>query len=162
MTRAFLCCTVVLVLAMAAAIAPATAQFPLLRRLLRRRQTLLPSPAPRRKSPRRRDQTLPAIGAANSHRSTIRRPTNSSSPLAPKGPRRSIPISIAPESLHELDRRNHMSFLSKSSSRAEFDKGGRCPDGTITVARQGDTLVLTWFGSIQGKPIVAYGTLSKK
>jgi N-6 DNA Methylase len=35
--------------------------------------------APRRKSPRRRDPTLPAIGAANSHRSTIRRTTNSSS-----------------------------------------------------------------------------------
>ena len=63
-----------------------------------------------------------AIGAANSHRSTIRPPINSSSPLAPKGSRRSIPISIAQESLYESDHRNHMSFLSKSSLRAESTK----------------------------------------
>ena len=53
-------------------------------------------------------------------------------------------------------------FFIEIITKGRVDKGGRCPDGTITVARQGDTLVLTWFGSIQGKPIVAYGTLSKK
>ena len=85
--------------------------------------------AGKRSSPRRHPEAYAAgtkhsrqFGAANSHRSTIRRPTNSSSPLAPKGPRRSIPISIAPESLHEPDHRNHMSFLSKSSPRAESTK----------------------------------------
>jgi hypothetical protein len=38
----------------------------------------------------------------------------------------------------------------------------RCPDGTVTVARQGDKLALRWFGSIQDDVVVAYGTLSRK
>ena len=53
-------------------------------------------------------------------------------------------------------------FFIEIITKGRVEKGGRCPDGTITVARRGDTLVLTWFGSIQGKTIVAYGTLSKK
>ena len=36
------------------------------------------------------------------------------------------------------------------------------PDGTMTVARQGDNLALGWFGSVQGTTVVAYGTLKKK
>jgi hypothetical protein len=40
-------------------------------------------------------------------------------------------------------------------------KGGSCPDGTITMARSGDTLALSWFGDIDGNIIIAYGTLSK-
>jgi hypothetical protein len=40
-----------------------------------------------------------------SHRSTIRPPTNSRLAISAKGARRSIPISIAQGSLHELDRR---------------------------------------------------------
>jgi hypothetical protein len=40
-------------------------------------------------------------------------------------------------------------------------KGGSCPDGTITMARSGDKLALSWFGDIDGNMIVAYGTLSK-
>jgi hypothetical protein len=42
------------------------------------------------------------------------------------------------------------------------DKGGRCPDGTITVARSGDNLVWGWFGSVDGDIAVAYGTLAHK
>ena len=40
-------------------------------------------------------------------------------------------------------------------------KGGSCPDGTITMARSGDKLALSWFGDIDGNIISAYGTLSK-
>jgi hypothetical protein len=40
-------------------------------------------------------------------------------------------------------------------------KGGNCPDGTITMARSGDKLALSWFGNIDGNMIIAYGTLSK-
>jgi hypothetical protein len=43
-----------------------------------------------------------------------------------------------------------------------LDKGGRCPDGTITVARAGNDLALFWFGSIDANTIVAYGTLTKR
>jgi hypothetical protein len=53
-------------------------------------------------------------------------------------------------------------FFVEVITKGQIDKGGRCPDGTITVARQGDDLALGWFGSVQGSTIVAYGTLKKK
>jgi hypothetical protein len=46
--------------------------------------------------------------------------------------------------------------------QGQREKGGRCPDGTITVARSGDNLVWGWFGSIEGDIAVAYGTLTHK
>jgi hypothetical protein len=52
-------------------------------------------------------------------------------------------------------------FFVEVITKGSADKGGRCPDGTITVARQGDDLTLGWFGSIQGSTVVAYGTLKK-
>jgi hypothetical protein len=52
-------------------------------------------------------------------------------------------------------------FFVEIIATGRADKGGRCPDGTITVARQGDNLVLDWFGSIENNLIVNYGTLSK-
>jgi hypothetical protein len=53
-------------------------------------------------------------------------------------------------------------FFVEVITKGQADKGGRCPDGTITVARQGDDLALGWFGSVQGNTIVAFGTLRKK
>jgi hypothetical protein len=53
-------------------------------------------------------------------------------------------------------------FFVEVITKGQADKGGRCPDGTITVARQGNELALGWFGSVQGSTIIAYGTLKKK
>jgi hypothetical protein len=53
-------------------------------------------------------------------------------------------------------------FFVEIITKGQADKGGRCPDGTITIARQGDNLALSWFGSVQGNIIVATGLLSKK
>jgi hypothetical protein len=53
-------------------------------------------------------------------------------------------------------------FFVEVITKGQADKGGRCPDGTITVARAGDKLALGWFGSIQDTTVVAYGTLAKK
>jgi len=53
-------------------------------------------------------------------------------------------------------------FFVETITKGQADKGGRCPDGTVTVARQGDKLALRWFGSIQDDVVVAYGTLSRK
>jgi hypothetical protein len=53
-------------------------------------------------------------------------------------------------------------FFVEVITKGSADKGGRCPDGTITVGRQGDDLALGWFGSVQGTTVVAYGTLKKK
>jgi hypothetical protein len=53
-------------------------------------------------------------------------------------------------------------FFVEVITKGQADKGGRCPDGTITVARAGDKLAVGWFGSIQDTTVVAYGTLAKK
>ena len=53
-------------------------------------------------------------------------------------------------------------FFVEAITKGQADKGGRCPDGTITVTRQGDDLALGWFGSVQGTTVVAYGTLKMK
>jgi len=53
-------------------------------------------------------------------------------------------------------------FFVEIITKGQADKGGRCPDGTITVARSGDKLAVGWFGSVQETTVVAYGTLAKK
>jgi hypothetical protein len=53
-------------------------------------------------------------------------------------------------------------FFVEVITKGQAEKGGRCPDGTITVARQGNDLAVGWFGSIQDNTVVAYGTLNKK
>jgi hypothetical protein len=53
-------------------------------------------------------------------------------------------------------------FFVEVITQGQVDKGGRCPDGTITVARSADKLAVGWFGSVKENTIVAYGTLAKK
>ena len=54
-------------------------------------------------------------------------------------------------------------FFIEIITKGAADKGGRCPDGTITLARAGENnLALLWFGNIDANSIIAYGTLSKK
>ena len=53
-------------------------------------------------------------------------------------------------------------FFVEVITKGQADKGGRCPDGTVTVARQGNDLAVGWFGSVQDHTVVAYGTLKKK
>jgi hypothetical protein len=53
-------------------------------------------------------------------------------------------------------------FFIEVITKGQADKGGRCPDGTITVARAGDKLAFGWFGSVQETTVVAYGTLTKQ
>ena len=53
-------------------------------------------------------------------------------------------------------------FFVEIITKGAANKGGRCPDGTITLARAGDNLALLWFGNIDADSIIAYGTLAKK
>jgi hypothetical protein len=53
-------------------------------------------------------------------------------------------------------------FFVEVITKGQVAKGGRCPDGTITVTREGDGLAVGWFGSVQNNTIIAYGTLHKK
>jgi hypothetical protein len=52
-------------------------------------------------------------------------------------------------------------FFIEVITKGAASKGGRCPDGTMTMARSGDKLALLWFGEVDKDMIVAYGTLSK-
>src|SRR5258708_22465105 len=85
MTKGFLYCAVVLVLAICG-IAPATAQFPPLPHFQRHRRKLSLSPAQRKARRLLRLQAQsPEIGAVNSPRSAAKRPINSSSSSGPRG-----------------------------------------------------------------------------
>ena len=53
-------------------------------------------------------------------------------------------------------------FFVEVITQGQREKGGRCPDGTITVARAGDKLAWGWFGSVEDDVTVAYGTLTRK
>ena len=53
-------------------------------------------------------------------------------------------------------------FFVEIITKGHIDKGGRCPDGTITVAREGDDLLLSWFRSVKGQTVVAFGTLKRQ
>jgi len=52
-------------------------------------------------------------------------------------------------------------FFIEIITKGAAEKGGRCPYGTITMARSGEKLALLWFGNIKGDMVIAYGTLSK-
>ena len=43
-------------------------------------------------------------------------------------------------------------FFVEVITKGSADKGGRCPDGTMTLARQGDNLALGWFAAFQAPP----------
>jgi hypothetical protein len=53
-------------------------------------------------------------------------------------------------------------FYIEVITKGAAKKGGRCPDGTITLTRAGDGLALVWYGRIDADTIIAYGTLAKK
>jgi hypothetical protein len=53
-------------------------------------------------------------------------------------------------------------FYTEKITRGRHADGGRCPDGTVTIARAGDKLAFSWFATVEGIPVFAYATLSKK
>ena len=156
--------TTVLVLAMAVAIAPANAQFP-------------PPPVPATPAPpagaapattpKKKAATAPGpsiVGKWSGQLTQVDNQTPYKFELA-------VSAKGAETKHLDLDCTGKLTRVGSSKSYVFFveiitkgraEKGGRCPDGTITVARQGDGLALAWFGSVQGKTIVAYGTLSKE
>jgi hypothetical protein len=156
--------TTVLVLAMAAAIAPANAQFP-------------PPPAPATPAPparaapattpKKKAATAPGPSIAGKWSGQLTQVDNEAPykfelAIGPKGAETKYPDLDCTGKLTRAGSSKSYVFFVEIITKGRAEKGGRCPDGTITVARQGDELALAWFGSIQGKTIVAYGTLSKE
>jgi hypothetical protein len=129
----------------------------------RHRRKLSPSPAhPKaRKLLRLQAHQSSEIGAVNSPRSAAKRPINSSV-IGPRGAETTYPDLDCTGTLTRVGASKSYVFFVEIITKGAVDKGGRCPDGTITVARAGNDLALFWFGSIEANTIVAYGTLSKK
>ena len=147
----------VLVLAVSAAIAPTSAQSP----------PPPPTPAPPPASPPKKKATPPAgpsiagnwIGQLHQEGGTA--PYTFEISITAKGAETKYPDLDCIGELTRVGQSKSYVFFFEAITKGRADKGGRCPDGTITVTRQGDNLALGWFGSVQGDVIVASGTLSK-
>ena len=155
----------VLVLAMSAAIAPTSAQFP------PAPPSATPPASPPKKpvSPPKKKATPPAspsiagnwIGQLHQEGGTA--PYTFEISITAKGAETKYPDLDCIGVLTRVGQSKSYVFFFETITKGQADKGGRCPDGTITVTRQGDNLALGWFGTVQGDIIVvASGTLSKK
>ena len=168
MTKTSLFCAGVTVLAMAVAIVSASAQFPPPPPPTSPPPPDAPAGTPKKKAP---------VGAPKATQSqsditgTWDGELNQVGSTAPYKFELSITAKGAETKYAELDCIGKLTRIGQSNSyiffieiitKGQADKGGRCPDGTITVTRQGDNLALGWFGSVQGDIIVASGILSKK
>ena len=81
--------------------------------------------------------------------------------IGPRGAETTYPDLDCTGKLTRVGASKSYAFFVEIIIKGAVDKGGRCPDGTITVTRAGNDLPLFWFGSIESNTIVAYGTLSK-
>jgi hypothetical protein len=154
-------CAFVLVVAAAAAIAPAAAQFP---------------PAPDDQPPLagtpkgKKKAAAPAAAptSINGNWAGELTQVGSQSPykfeltINARGAETKYPDLDCTGKLTRAGSSKSYTFFVEVITKGQVDKGGRCPDGTITVARQGDDLAVGWFGSVQGTTIVAYGNLKKR
>ena len=153
-------CAFALVVAAAAAIAPAAAQFP-------------PAPddqpplAGTPKAKKKAAAPAPATGINGNWAGELSQvgsqtPQKIELTINARGAETKYPDLDCTGKLTRAGSSKSYTFFVEVITKGQVDKGGRCPDGTITVARQGDDLALGWFGSLQGTTIVAYGTLKKK
>jgi hypothetical protein len=159
MLKAFRTCAVVLILAVLAAIAPATAQFP-------------PTPDDQQDqaagTPKGKKSAAPTGPNINGNWSGQLSQVGSQTPykfemvINAKGAETKYPDLDCTGKLTRVGSSKSYAFFVEVITKGQADKGGRCPDGTITVTRQGDNLALGWFGSVQGNTIVAFGTLQKR
>src|SRR5262249_42429865 len=158
--RPFRVCAAALALATAAAIAPATAQFP---------------PTPDDPNPPLAGTPKKKGGAASAGNSGVtgnwsgqltqvgsQTPYKFEIAINAKGAETKYPDLDCVGKLNRVGASKSYVFFVEVITKGQVDKGGRCPDGTITVARQGSDLAVGWFGSIQDSTVVAYGTLKKK
>jgi hypothetical protein len=147
-------CAAALVLAMIAVIVPATAQFP-----------AAPDDAAAAKGKKGGAAAAPTInGNWAGELTQVGSPTPYKFELTinAKGAETKYPDLDCIGKLTRSGSSKTYTFFVEVITKGSADKGGRCPDGTMTLARQGDNLALGWFGSVQGTTVVAYGTLKKK
>ena len=155
-------CGAALSLAFLLALEPALAQFPPPPSASAPPEDLRRLSANLRKRPHHLNSTSPEPGLDSSPKSEVTRHTSLSSPSAASGAETRYPDLDCVGKLTRIGSSKSYVFFVETITKGQADKGGRCPDGTVTVARQGDKLALRWFGSIQDDVVVAYGTLSRK
>ena len=152
-TKALCACAATLLLAMAAAVAPATAQFP-----------AAPDDAAAggKKGSAGAGPTINGNWVGELTQVGSQTPYKFELAISAKGAEAKYPDLDCIGKLTRVGSSKTYVFFVEVITKGSADKGGRCPDGTMTVARQGDNLALGWFGSVQGTTVVAYGTLKKK
>lgn len=162
-------CTVAIVLAVLASAAPVRAQFP-----------SIPDdpgdrPAATPKGKKGAAPSAPAAGAPSAAGPSIvgnwagqltqvgsQAPYNFEIAISAKSAETKYPELDCVGKLNRVGSSKSYAFFIEVITKGQAEKGGRCPDGTITVARQGNDLAVGWFGSIHDSTVVAYGTLKKK
>ena len=152
--KALCCGSAALLLAMAAAMAPATAQFP---------PASEDQPAAKGKKGAAADASslngnwsgeLTQVGSQTPYKFELA--------INARGAETKYPDLDCTGKLTRVGSSKSYVFYVENITKGQVEKGGRCPDGTVTLARQGNDLALGWFGSVQGTTVVAYGTLKKK
>jgi hypothetical protein len=144
-----------LLLATAAAVAPATAQFP-------------PAPDDQPAAAKGKKGAATTSSSLNGTWSGELTQVGSQTPykfelaINARGVETKYPDLDCTGKLTRVGSSKSYTFYVENITKGQVDKGGRCPDGTVTLARQGNDLALGWFGSVQGTTVVAYGTLKKK
>jgi len=144
-----------LLLAAAAAVAPATAQFP-------------PASEDQPAAAKGKKGAAAASASLNGNWSGELTQVGSQTPykfelaINAKGVETKYPDLDCTGKLTRVGSSKSYTFYVENITKGQVDKGGRCPDGTVTLARQGNDLALGWFGSVQGTTVVAYGTLKKR
>ena len=152
-TKALCACAATLILAMLAAVAPATAQFP---------AAPDDAAASGKKGAAGASPTINGNWAGELTQVGSQTPYKFEIAISAKGAEAKYPDLDCIGKLTRVGSSKTYVFFVEVITKGSADKGGRCPDGTMTVARQGDNLALGWFGSVQGTTVVAYGTLKKK
>jgi hypothetical protein len=154
--KLFYACAAALVLATAAAIAPATAQFPAAP------DDAGGGAAKGRKGAAAAGPTINGNWAGELTQVGSQTPYKFEVTISAKGAEAKYPDLDCIGKLTRVGSSKAYVFFVEAITKGSAEKGGRCPDGTMTMARQGDNLALGWFGSVQGTTVVAYGTLKKK
>ena len=156
-------CAVVLALAMCR-IAPATAQFPPPPPLPTPPAEAQPVPGPPKgkKAPAPPGPSIVGNWSGQLTQVGSQTPYKFELVIGPRGAETTYPDLDCTGTLTRVGASKSYVFFVEIITKGAVDKGGRCPDGTITATRLGSRLDLFWFGSIQGTIVVAYGSLSKK
>src|SRR5258708_4246993 len=169
MTKGFLSHAVIPILAIGAAIAPAAAQFQWPSELSTPKEEAQPAPGappgkPAPKPPAASGAVPsvagpPVVGNWKGELTQVgsKAPYKVDLVIGASGGETKYPGLDCTGKLIRVGASKSYAFFIEVITKGSVNKGGRCPDGSITLARAGDGLALLWFGNIDNESIIAYG-----